>query len=323
MSSPNQRRPIIIRRKKVVHRHHGGSWKIALADFMTALMALFLVMWILSSASRETREGVADYFSMPLLAAMTNGDSVAMSPQVIPGGGPDVTSQQGERMRIDLKRQTRPSEQQRRAFRDLQQRIELAIQQDPSLRGLRDQLRFDMTQEGLRIQLLDDEQRPMFALGSDRVAPYLRNLLRTMAPLLNDLPNDLSISGHTDSLAYLNGRGGYSNWELSSDRANASRRELLDGGLEGDKLLRVAGLADQVVMPGTDADDPINRRIELVVLFPSVAELIRHPGTLDPRAPRPARGGGEAQLAGPLEDIEARYHTVLANSPASPPDEPH
>ena len=118
MSSPNQRRPIIIRRKKVVHRHHGGSWKIALADFMTALMALFLVMWILSSASRETREGVADYFSMPLLAAMTNGDSVAMSPQVIPGGGPDVTSQQGERMRIDLKRQTRPSEQQRRAFRD-------------------------------------------------------------------------------------------------------------------------------------------------------------------------------------------------------------
>ncbi|MBY5967894.1 flagellar motor protein MotB [Halomonas denitrificans] len=323
MSSADQRRPIIIRRKKVVHRHHGGSWKIALADFMTALMALFLVMWILSSSSRETREGVADYFSMPLLASMTNGDSVAMSPQVIPGGGPDVTSQQGERMRIDLKRQTRPSEQQRRAFRNLQQRIELAIQQDPKLRGLRDQLRFDMTQEGLRIQLLDDEQRPMFALGSDRVAPYLRDLLRTMAPLLNDLPNDLSISGHTDSLAYLNSNGSYSNWELSSDRANASRRELIGGGLDSDKLLRVAGLADQVVMPDTQADDPINRRIELVVLFPSVAELIRHPGTLDPRSTPPTSNDNRALMAGPLENIEARFQGALANATTAPSDEPH
>lgn len=296
MSQAANRRPIIIRRKKVVHKHHGGSWKIALADFMTALMALFLVMWILSSSSRETREGVADYFSTPLLTALTNGDSQAMSPQVIPGGGPDHTSIEGERARIDVRIQTRPSERQRRVFRDLQGRIELAIEQDPDLRGLRDQLRFDMTQEGLRIQLLDDEKRPMFALGSDRVAPYLHALLETMAPLLNELPNDLSISGHTDSLAYLNGTRGYGNWELSAARANASRRELVGGGLDADKLLRVAGLADQVVMPNTAADDPINRRIELVVLFPSVAELIRHPGTLDPGSPTP--GGPTLRLAG-------------------------
>ncbi|ERL50829.1 flagellar motor protein MotB [Halomonas huangheensis] len=297
MSTPGERRPIIIRRRKVVHKHHGGSWKIALADFMTALMALFLVMWILSSSSRETREGVADYFSTPLLTALTNGDSQAVSPQVIPGGGPDPMSIEGERARIDVRMQTRPSEQQKRAFRDLQRRIELAIEQDPTLRGIRNQLRFDMTQEGLRIQLLDNEQRPMFALGSDAIAPYLRDLLYTMAPLLNDLPNELSISGHTDSLAYLNGYQGYSNWELSTDRANASRRELIEGGLTASKLLRVAGLADQVVMPGTEAEDPINRRIELIVLFPSVAELIRHPGTLAPAAEPPRMAGAETMVA--------------------------
>lgn len=307
MSTHNDRRPIIIRRRKIIHKHHGGSWKIALADFMTALMALFLVMWILSSSSRETREGVADYFSTPLLTALTNGDSQAVSPQVIPGGGPDPMTTEGERARIDMRMQPRPSEQQKRAFRNLQRRIEMAIEQDPTLKGIRNQLRFDMTQEGLRIQLLDNEQRPMFALGSDAIAPYLQNLLRTMAPLLNDLPNDLSISGHTDSLAYLNGYQGYSNWELSTDRANASRRELILGGLDAAKLLRVAGMADQVVMPDSEADNPINRRIELVVLFPSVAELIRHPGTLAPAIQ-------------PRQDMNAE--TMIAQSPDRPDQVP-
>lgn len=278
--TPNHR-PIIIRRKKVIHRHHGGSWKIALADFMTALMALFLVMWILSQASQEQREAVSEYFRTPLLTAITGGDGSAQSASVIPGGGPDPVHSNGERARIDLRTQTRPSEQQRRAFRDLQQRIETAIDADPDLRQLRQQLRFDMTPEGLRIQLLDTEQRPMFTLGSDRVAPYMRDLLRTMAPLLNELPNDLSISGHTDSLAYLNGYRGYSNWELSSDRANASRRELVFGGLNPAKLLRVSGFADRVVMPETEASDPVNRRIELLVLFRQVADRIRSPGVLN------------------------------------------
>lgn len=278
--TPN-RRPIIIRRKKVIHRHHGGSWKIALADFMTALMALFLVMWILSQAGQEQREAVSEYFRTPLLTAITGGDGSAQSTSVIPGGGPDPVHSDGERARIDLRTQTRPSEQQRRAFRDLQQRIETAIDADPDLRQLRQQLRFDMTPEGLRIQLHDTEQRPMFSLGSDRVEPYMRDLLRTMAPLLNELPNDLSISGHTDSLAYLNGYRGYSNWELSSDRANASRRELVFGGLNPAKLLRVSGFADRVVMPETEASDPANRRIELLVLFPQVADRIRSPGVLN------------------------------------------
>ncbi|MGO2007297.1 flagellar motor protein MotB [Vreelandella alkaliphila] len=286
MSKGGDKRPIVIRRKKVVHAHHGGAWKIALADFMTALMALFLVMWILSVSDDETRRSVAEYFSTPLITAMTSGDRSG-STQVIPGGGPDPTHSDGERARIDILQHSRPSAQERRFFNNLQERIERAIEQDPELRHLRSQMRFDLTREGLRIQLLDTEQRPMFELGSDQVAPYMRNLLRTMAPLLNELPNDLSISGHTDSVPYAGGFRGYSNWELSNDRANASRRELVAGGLDPDQLLRVSGFADRVRLPDTAPTDPVNRRIELVVLLPEIAEAIRNPGVMGLDSPLP------------------------------------
>ncbi|AIA74569.1 flagellar motor protein MotB [Halomonas sp. XH26] len=286
MSKGGDKRPIVIRRKKVVHAHHGGAWKIALADFMTALMALFLVMWILSVSDDETRRSVAEYFSTPLITAMTSGDRSG-STQVIPGGGPDPTHSDGERARIDVLQHSRPSAQERRFFNDLQERIERAIEQDPELRHLRSQMRFDLTREGLRIQLLDTEQRPMFELGRDQVAPYMRSLLRTMAPLLNELPNDLSISGHTDSVPYAGGYRGYSNWELSNDRANASRRELVAGGLDPDQLLRVSGFADRVRLPDTAPTDPINRRIELVVLLPEIAEAIRNPGVMGLDSPLP------------------------------------
>ncbi|MGM0692372.1 MAG: flagellar motor protein MotB [Pseudomonadota bacterium] len=314
------RRPIIIRRKKVIHQHHGGSWKIALADFMTALMALFLVMWILSSSDQNQREAISEYFRTPLVTAITGGDGAAQSANVIPGGGPDPAHSDGERARIDLRTQTRPSDQQRRAFRDLQQRIETAINADPDIRQLRQQLSFDMTPEGLRIQLFDTEQRPMFAIGSDRIAPYMRDLLRTMAPLLNELPNDLSISGHTDSLAYLNGYRGYSNWELSSDRANASRRELVSGGLNPDKLLRVSGFADRVVMPETDASDPINRRIELLVLFRQVADRIRSPGILGGAgAPSPTSRQTTPQVeTAPVERFTRRLEQALGTGQSAP-----
>jgi chemotaxis protein MotB len=254
---------------------------------MTALMALFLVMWILSVATEEQKQGVADYFSTPLMTAITGGDRSG-STQVIPGGGPDPAHSDGERSRIDTQQQTRPSEEQRRFFMDLQRRIEAVIEQDPALRELRQQMRFDLTPEGMRIQLLDTEQRPMFALGSARVETYMRDLLRAMAPLINELPNEISISGHTDNLAYLNGYRGYSNWELSTDRANASRRELVAGGLDSAKLLRVSGFADRVPMPDTQPDDPVNRRIELLLLLPEIAERIRNPGVLNgPGVPSP------------------------------------
>lgn len=298
------RHPIVIRRKKIGRRgHHGGSWKIALADFMTALMALFLVMWILSAANPTDREAVAEYFRTPLMAAISGGDKTTASVSAIPGGGPDPAFAEGERARVDTRTQTRPTDEQRRFFRDLQRRIEQAIEADPMLRELRKQMRFDLTPEGLRIQLLDTEQRPMFDLGSDQVAPYMRDLLRTIAPLLNDLSNDLSISGHTDSHAYASGYYGYSNWELSTDRANASRRELVAGGFASDKLLRVAGLADRVPLQDAEGTAAINRRIELVVLYPEVSRGIRSPLLLSGERLLPdATGGGGDALGQPFQE---------------------
>ncbi|MTI50228.1 MAG: flagellar motor protein MotB [Alcanivorax sp.] len=287
----DQHRPIVIRRRRR-HKeaHHGGAWKIALADFMTALMALFLVLWIISTASPAELQGLAEYFRTPLKVALADGDRNSSSTSAIPGGGADPAHSDGERARIDLRRQSLPADE-RQQFIDLRRRIEQAIQADPQLRELRDQMRFEMTPEGLRIQLVDTDQRPMFRLGSDRVAPYMRHLLRTMAPLLNDMPNPLSISGHTDSLRYSSGDSGYSNWELSSDRANASRRELVAGGLDSEKLLRVTGMGDRVPVPDSNPGDPVNRRITLVVLTRQAVERLRaasRPGDLSD-APQPVR----------------------------------
>ncbi|MBT2774536.1 flagellar motor protein MotB [Halomonas sp. ISL-60] len=309
MSKGGDKRPIVIRRKKVVHAHHGGAWKIALADFMTALMAFFLVLWILSIASEDERRGVAEYFSTPLVNAITGGDRSG-STSAIPGGGPDPTHSDGERARIDSSQRTRPSMQERNFFRNLQERIERAIEQDPELRQLRSQMRFDLTREGLRIQLLDTDQRPMFELGSDQVAPYMRSLLRTIAPLLNELPNELSISGHTDSVPYAGGYRGYSNWELSNDRANASRRELIAGGFDPDQLLRVSGFADRVLLPETEPTNPINRRIELVVLFPEIADAIRNPAVMDSGAATP-----EASIEAVEASAEAQIESTQQDEP--------
>ena len=268
------RRPVIIRRKKVINAHHGGSWKIALADFMTAMMALFLVLWLLATSSKAELEGVAEYFRTPLLVAMAGGDKPTASTSPIPGGGTDPVHMTGEEARIDLRQQTRPADIQR-SFMDLQRRIEKAMQADPVLREIRSQLRMYLVPEGLLIQLVDSDQTAMFQIGSEKMEPYMSHLLRTLAPLLNELPNRLSISGHTDNLPYPGGNKGYSNWELSSNRANASRRELMAGGLDDRKLVRVVGMADQVPMPFSNPSDPVNRRIELMVLDDHATAQIR------------------------------------------------
>ncbi|WP_258807801.1 flagellar motor protein MotB [Pseudidiomarina sp. CB1] len=274
----DEKQPIIIRRRKAKkHKHHGGSWKIALADFMTALMALFLVMWILSMSSEEDRQSISEYFRTPLVVAMAGGDKASASSSAIKGGGDDPTHMKGEEARIDLRRETRPADI-RRHFNEIQRKVEAAIEADPVLRALKAQLRFDITREGLRIMMLDTEARPMFELGSDKIAPYMERLLRTMAPLLNEIPNEITVSGHTDSLPYAGGEQGYSNWELSADRANASRKALLEGGFNSEQLLLVMGAADRIPLDGTSADDPRNRRITIVIHTPESADFIRRQG---------------------------------------------
>ncbi|MCX2780084.1 flagellar motor protein MotB [Microbulbifer thermotolerans] len=269
----SERRIVVRRPRKGEEAHHGGSWKIALADLMTALMSLFLVLWVLSSASPQQLAGLAEYFRTPLAVALSKGDRDSASTSVIPGGGPDPVHADGERARVDKRTQRLPTDV-RRSLLELRHRIETVMQAKAELRDLREQTRFEMTPEGMRIQLLDTESRPMFRLGSDLVEPYMRDLLHTMAPLLNELPNQLEISGHTDSLAYAAGDAGYSNWELSADRANASRRELVAGGLDSAKLLRVTGMGDRVPIPGSAPGDPVNRRISIMVLSDRAAARI-------------------------------------------------
>ena len=259
------RRPIVVRRKKAAG-HHGshGSWKIAYADFMTAMMAFFLVMWLLAGTSKAEFEQISEYFRTPLKVALAGGDRNSASNSAIPGGGDDVMHSEGERSRITIEQNSSMATDMS-ALSRLKARLEALMQEDPALRDLRSQMRLDLTPEGLRIQLVDSQRRPMFELGSARVAPYMHDILTAIAPLLNELPNKLTLSGHTDDLPFAAGLKGYSNWELSTDRANASRRELVAGGLEPEKLLRVIGMADTMNMPGEE-DNALNRRISILVL---------------------------------------------------------
>lgn len=290
-------RPIVIKRSKVArHVNKGGTWKIAYADFMTALMALFLVLWILSTANPEELKSISQYFRTPLPVAMAGGDKNTASTSAIPGGGPDPSHVDGEKMRVDQRQETRPSDEQRRLI-NLQHRIESVIRSKPHLRELYSQMRMAMIPEGLQIQLVDSEKRPMFELGSDQVATYMRDILREIAPVLNELPNRISLSGHTDDLLYIAGEKGYSNWELSADRANASRRELVFGGLDSDKLLRVSGMGYRTPLNQANPSDPINRRISIVVLDKRATERIEKMNGPHLESPRQA-GQQEPEIHG-------------------------
>ncbi|PIJ50943.1 flagellar motor protein MotB [Erwinia sp. OLTSP20] len=266
--------PIILVKKRK-HKKHAtghGSWKIAYADFMTAMMAFFLVMWLISISNPQQLEQIAEYFKMPLRMALSGGERASDSESAIPGGGDDPTRQKGELHKTvagdDKKRLL--DEQKRKLdeirLNRLRERLDQLIETDPRLKALRPHLIINLVEEGLRIQIIDSQDRPMFKRGSADVEPYMRDILRAIASILNDLPNKLSIAGHTDDFQYANGDRGYSNWELSADRANASRRELVMGGLDGRKMLRIVGMADTMKLKNRDGDEAVNRRISLLVL---------------------------------------------------------
>lgn len=274
----NQNHPIVIVKKRK-HKGHGGgshgSWKIAYADFMTAMMAFFLVMWLVSIASPKELVQIADYFRTPLSAAITGGQRIADSESPIPGGGDDFTKSQGE-----VKKEPNIDELKKRMeksrLKKLRGDLDQLIESDPKLRALRPHLRIDLVPEGLRIQIIDSQNRPMFKTGSAEVEPYMRDILRAIAPVLNDIPNRISLSGHTDDIPYASGERYYSNWELSADRANASRRELVIGGLDDGKVLRVVGMAATMRLVDKGPDEAINRRISILVLNKQTEQSILH-----------------------------------------------
>lgn len=270
--------PIIIKRvKKGGHAAHGGVWKIAYADFVTAMMAFFLLMWLLGSTTEGDRKGIADHFNTPLRVALLGGGSGAGdASHVIRGGGQDLTRTTGQVKRGEtpapraavnlqaLKEEQRRAEQAR--LENLREEVGAKIAADPRLSTLASQLRLDMTRDGLRIQIVDELDRAMFASGSAAVQPHMRELLRSIGGVLGAVPNRLTLEGHTDARPFAGGERGYSNWELSADRANASRRELIAGGLPEDRVLRVQGLAASIPFDDRDPLDPKNRRISIIVM---------------------------------------------------------
>jgi len=275
--SDDSSRPIVIKRKKVVAGGaHGGAWKIAYADFVTAMMAFFLLMWLLGSTAKGDLQGIADHFQNPLKVSMQGGAGSGDATSILQGGGKDLTRQSGQVKKgdVEAKKTTSFSKEAQLEFRrkelerleGLKADIEKMIEQSPQLAQFKKQLLLDITSEGLRIQIVDEQNRPMFDSGGADLKPYTRDILRQIGKALNGVSNRISLAGHTDAAQFGGGTAGFTNWELSANRANASRRELVSGGMDDTKVLRVVGLASTVPFDKNDPLSSINRRISIVVL---------------------------------------------------------
>lgn len=278
--------PIIIKRvKKAGHAAHGGAWKIAYADFVTAMMAFFLLMWLLGSTAKGDLKGLSDYFGNPMKVSMQGGSGAGASNSILPGGGTDLSKIQGQttpkksdserekkKMRAAMKAEQAKQDAERIAA--LQAKIDSLITKNPRLNEFRSQIRIEVTPDGLQIQIIDDQNRPMFDMGSAIVKPYMRDILREIGSALGEVENRVSLAGHTDASPYSNSQRGYSNWELSSDRANASRRELVSAGMPDSKLGRVVGLADSNLFNPKEPRSPTNRRITITVLTREAEERL-------------------------------------------------
>jgi chemotaxis protein MotB len=285
--------PIIIKRvKKGGHAAHGGAWKIAYADFVTAMMAFFLLMWLLGSTTEGDKKGIADYFQSPLKVSLFGGSGSGDSSHVLKGGGEDLTRSGGQVKRGDIESPQKKislqalKAEQRRAemarLEALRSKVDDAIRRNARLAGLRGQIRLDMTDEGLRIQIVDEQHQAMFDSGSAVVRPAMRELLREIGAVLAEVPNRLTLEGHTDAVPFGAGERGYSNWELSSDRANASRRELAAGGLPEDRVVRVQGLASSRLFDPAAPDAPVNRRISIIVMNRDAEDRFFHKTAPEP-----------------------------------------
>jgi chemotaxis protein MotB len=270
---------IIVRKKKQGgHGHHGGAWKVAYADFVTAMMAFFLVMWLVGAGTKQQRAAISEYFKNP---SMTQGQStMAPSGKMGPGGASTSMIKLGGAMDLpkgpgDNQAFAKPSasdidklakEKEKRRLEQLMKDLTEAIAKSQAMAPYKDQLLIDITSEGLRIQIVDKQNRPMFDTGSGALKSYTVQILHELAGFVNQVPNKISISGHTDSAPYIRADSAYGNWELSADRANAARRTLTEGGMQPDKVARVVGLAASVPFDKTDPSSAINRRISIVVM---------------------------------------------------------
>ncbi len=281
---------IIVKKvKKAAHGHHGGAWKVAYADFVTAMMAFFLLLWLLNATTDEQKKGIADYFSPASLSRRTSGAGGVMGGTVIAEEGAltDQTaalniaknvpsSEQAStdfgpndgRSIEDLSREEldelmarREQEQFDEAARTLRQAIEAV----PDLKELAQNIIIDHTPEGMRIQIVDQHGKSMFPLGQANMFDHTRRLMDLVADAISRLPQKIAIKGHTDAAPFVS-NSGYSNWELSTDRANASRRALIQAGIDPSRIDSVAGRAAQELLTPDNPYDPRNRRISIILL---------------------------------------------------------
>src|SRR6185369_11821259 len=324
-----EKRPIIIVKRKVGGAgHHGGAWKVAYADFVTAMMAFFMVMWLVASVSKEQRAAMFEYFKNP---SMEQGKSVKAAPgQAGPGGASTAVIDMGGGMDApktmdtpdqglsqltpkvtedDARKIAREAE--KRQLETLLQELREAIDKSVAMEPFKDQLLLDITPEGLRIQIVDKQNRPMFDLGKSALKDYTGQILREVAKYLNTVPNRISLSGHTDRNAYGATRS-YSNWELSADRANAARRALLEGGLEPAKIARVVGLASSVLLDKKNPFNPINRRISIIVMTKSAEATALSTDAPDVEVAREAIESGQASTAAPGAAVPGADATLPA-----------
>jgi len=283
--SDDTQQPIVVKKiKKGGAGAHGGAWKIAYADFVTAMMAFFLLMWLLGSTSQGDLNGIAEFFQNPLKVSMGGGSGSGDSSSVIAGGGKDLTATHGQVKKGDIEAEKKTINLQRlkadfervekTKLESLKGELEALINASPALSQFRNQLLLDLTTEGLRIQIVDEKNRPMFDSASSDVKPYTRVILREIGLALNKVENRISLSGHTDAQPFAGGDRGFGNWELSTNRANASRREMVAGGMDDAKVMRVVGLASTVLYDKQDPYSPNNRRISIIVMNKRTEEAI-------------------------------------------------
>jgi chemotaxis protein MotB len=303
---------IIIKRiKKVEGGHHGGAWKVAYADFVTAMMAFFLLLWLLNAVTEEQLTGISNYFAPTMASQNQSGAGAILGGQVIGQGalssntsspslmqhlpptsigpgGEDLTSSNGTDAQQGMNEKDfreHLAEREQEKFDKAEELLQNAIKGIPELKPYQGSLLVDNTPEGLRIQLTDQDGLAMFPSGSAAMYGYTRSLLDMVARIVNQLPNKISISGYTDSVPY-QGNAGYTNWELSADRALASRRILVKAGVSENRIDRVVGKADTDPLVPNDPKSPRNRRISIILLRDS--DLQSPPAIAPGALPSPA-----------------------------------
>jgi len=299
---------VLIKRVKKMHsKHHGGSWKIAYADFVTAMMTFFLLMWLLSLLNKYQLQGIAQYFKKPLKEVFSKQDNIAKKDALKPDMlGPTTYKDSGSKEKTqnavdknaglsaqqqklseltyalpqsqtanNINKPASSQNQQMSQMEAMKAELEAKLMNDPEVSQFRNQLNFVITSDGLKIVLKDLENKPMFSEGKTDFKQYATKILSWLSKQINGYQNKIIIIGHTDAIPY-SGENNYTNWELSADRANATRRILIGAGMSENKVLRIVGGADTDLLDTKQGNDPSNRRIEIIVLTDEATKHIQN-----------------------------------------------